>query len=84
MQVHVMVMTQGHDSSLMRTLQQAAISMSPTAETYSPVSQPLLPEAVKLGSHEAAQPTQHAPAMRVNGNALAASSQGALGMLSML
>lgn len=84
MQVHVMVMTRGHDYSLMRTLHRAAISLSPLAATYSPVSQPLLPEAIKLGSQEAAQPTQHAPAMRVNGNALAASSQGSLNRLSVV
>lgn len=75
-QVHVLVVSEGHDSCLLRTLQHTAACLTPFAVLHCPVKQPLLPEAVKLGSQEASDLTQHAQALRVQGNTLAANNQG--------
>lgn len=73
-----MVASEGHDACLMQTLQQAAACLAPVSALHCPIRQPLLPEAGKLGSQEAAEHTQHAQAMRVNANGLAASNQGSV------
>ena len=71
-----MVASEGHDACLMQTLQQAAACLAPLSALHCPIRQALLPEAVKLGCQEAAEHTQHAQAMRLNANGLAASNQG--------
>lgn len=79
-----MVASDGHDAVLMRALQQAAACLAPIVALHCPINQPLLPEAVKLGSHEAAEHTQHAPAVRTNGNSLASCNQGIPSIVSLM
>ena len=74
-QVHVVLMTQGHDPVLMRTLQEAASSLSGLNAVHSPSSRPLLPEVVKLGSED---PSLQQQPVRVLGGALTSNNQGVL------
>lgn len=74
-QVHVVLMTKGHDPILMRTLQEAASSLSRLNAVYSPTAQPLLPETVKLGSED---PSLQQQPVRVLGGALTSTNQGVM------
>lgn len=74
-QVHVVLMTKGHDPALMRTLQQAAASLSRLRAVYSATAQPLLPETTKLGSED---PSLQQQPVRVLGGALTSTNQGVL------
>ena len=76
MQVHLVLVTRGHDPVLMRTLQEAASSLSGLNAVHSPSARPLLPEALKLGSED---PTLGQQPVRVLGGSLASSNQGGLG-----
>lgn len=73
MQVHVVLMTQGHDPVLVRTLQETASSLSWLTAVYSPAAKPLLPETAKLGSED---PGLQQQPVRVVGGALTSTNQG--------
>lgn len=75
MQVHVMLMTKGHDPVLMRTLREAANSLSGLNAVHSPLLGPLLPEVVKLGGEDLS--LQQQP-VRVLGGSLASHNKGVL------
>lgn len=74
-QVHVVLMTQGHDPLLMRTLQETASSLSWLSAVYSPSAKPLLPETMKLGCEDPSSPQQP---VRVVGGALTSANQGSM------
>ena len=72
-QVHVVLMTQGHDPVLMRTLKEAAASLTGLHAVYKPSASPLLPETMKLGSED---PSLQQQPVRVVGGALTSTNQG--------
>lgn len=76
MQVHLVLVSRGHDSVLTRTLQEAASSLSGLNAVHSPSARPLLPEAIKVGSEDLCLGQQP---MRVMGGSLASNNQGGLG-----
>ncbi|KAL3137712.1 hypothetical protein ABBQ38_004979 [Trebouxia sp. C0009 RCD-2024] len=77
-QVHLVLVSRGHDSVLTRTLQEAASSLSGLNAVHSPSARPLLPEAIKVGSEDLCLGQQP---MRVMGGSLASNNQGIM-MLS--
>lgn len=75
MQVHILLMTAGHDPVLVRTLREAAMCLSGLHAVHSPLLGPLLPEAVRLGGEDLS--LQQQP-VRVLGGSLASHNQGVL------
>lgn len=72
-----MVVSAGHDPCLIRTMQEAAKTLSRLSALHSPSLSPLLPEIMKLDSQDGAREQQ---AVRVLGGSLAVNNKGGLAL----